>query len=376
MFAKVSDAPHLKGVTVLVRSSLNVPVENGVVTNPFRLERALLTINFLKEKGARVVLLSHIDGPKGSSLAPVYKELRKKMQLTFIDDVAGERAHAAARGLQDGQVLMLENVRRDAGEELNDDGFARRLASLAQVFVNDDFATSHRKHASIISVPKYVPSYAGVQFVAEVEGLTRALTPKSPSLALIGGAKFVTKEPLVRKLLTEYDHVFIGGALANDIFKAKGYEVGKSLVSDPSHVKDLLTNSKILIPTDVTVGTVDGREVRKPDDVHENDVIYDHGPETLKMLKPLIAKAKTVVWNGPLGNFEKGCREITEGLAQIIAAAPGTTIVGGGDTIASIQNLNITDKFTFVSTSGGAMLDFLANDTLPGIEALENTKRF
>lgn len=321
-----------------------------------------------------MVLVSHIDGEGSPSLRPVYEYLKTKVPLVFVDDVAGERARTAVHALTNGQVALIENVRRDAGEVANDDAFARRLASLGDVFVNDDFAAAHRKHASIIGVPKYLPSYAGLQFVAEVAGLTKALEPKSPSLAIVGGAKFVTKEPLIRALLPKYDFVFVGGALAIDFYKAKGYEVGKSLVSDAPHLADLLTNSKVILPVDATVVGPAGTFVK---DVHEllpNDTIYDIGPKSIETLKPLAAKARTVLWNGPLGNFEKGFSSMTEELAKVLADAPGVSVVGGGDTIASIQKLGLNNKFEFLSTAGGAMLDFLAHGTLPGIEALKNAK--
>jgi phosphoglycerate kinase len=370
----VEIASTLRGHTVLLRASLNVPVENGVVRNPFRLDAALKTVTLLSSAGARVVLISHIDGDGSPSLRPVYEYLKTKVPLVFVEDVAGERARAAVHALTDGHVALIENVRRDAGEVANDDAFARRLASLGDVYVNDDFAAAHRKHASIIGVPQYLPSYAGLQFVAEVEGLTKALEPKSPSLAIVGGAKFVTKEPLIRALLPKYDFVFVGGALAIDFYKAKGYEVGKSLVSDSPHLADLLTNSKVILPVDATVVGPAGTFVKDVRELLPNDTIYDIGPKSIETLKPLAAKARTVLWNGPLGNFEKGFSSMTEELAKVLADAPGVSVVGGGDTIAAIQKLGLNDKFEFLSTAGGAMLDFLAHGTLPGIEALKNAK--
>jgi phosphoglycerate kinase len=366
---------RLAGHTVLVRSSLNVPVEAGRVTNPFRLEAALSTISLLSARGVKVVLLSHIGDTPAASLRPVYEYLKKKIEIQFVDDVVGARATAAARGLKNGEVLLLENLRRDPGEIKNSDDFARRLATLGDVYVNDDFAAAHRSHASLVGVPKYMPSYAGLQFEAELSGLVHALAPKSPSLAILGGAKFVTKEPLIRALLTKYDTVFVGGALATDFFKAKGYEVGRSLTSAAPHIQDLLQNSKIMLPEDVTVQSVSGQEVKKPSELLPSDCIYDIGPVTLTKLTPYIEKGKTVLWNGPMGNFEKGYSEMTEALARIVAGAAGVSVVGGGDTIASIEKLGLNKKFEFLSTAGGAMLDFLAHGTLPGIEALKNAKK-
>jgi phosphoglycerate kinase len=364
----------LLGHTVLLRASLNVPVLRGAVLNPFRIERALATIAYLSAHGARVVLISHIDGDGTPSLAPVCTYLRNKIALTFVDDVVGGAAQAAVRNLKNGEVLLLENVRRERGEVQNDDHFVRRLASLGDIFVNDDFAAAHRAHASIIGLPQYLPSYAGLQFVKELHALDQARVPQSPSLALLGGAKFVTKEPLIRALLPTYDRVFVGGALATDFFKARGYEVGTSLTSASPHITDLLQNSKIMLPVDVTVQGVHGREIKKPNEVLSTDCIYDIGPETLETLRPYIERAKTVLWNGPMGNFEKGFSEMTEELARSVAAAPGYSAVGGGDTIAAIEKLGLNTKFEFLSTAGGAMLDYLAHGTLPGIEALKSSR--
>jgi phosphoglycerate kinase len=208
----------------------------------------------------------------------------------------------------------------------------------------------------------------------ELHGLTPALTPTSPSLAIVGGAKFLTKEPLIRALLTKYDQVCVAGALATDFLKAKGYEVGTSLVSDAPHITDLLSNSKILFPPDVVVENVHGREVKLVSEVLPNDAILDMGPHTIALLAPKVAKARIVLWNGPLGNFERGYVEATEALATLLAGAAGVSVVGGGDTIASIEKLGLNKKFEFISTAGGAMLDFLAHGTLPGIEALKNGK--
>ncbi len=370
-----SVADRLVGHTVLVRASLNVPVTAGRVGNSFRLDAALQTISFLSARGVRVVLLSHIGDASTASLYPVYEHVRHTLPLQFVDDVVGSRAFDAVRGLKNGDVLMLENLRRDSGEVENDDRFTRRLAALGDVYVNDDFAAAHRAHASIVGLPTYLPSYAGLQFIQELVGLAHALEPKSPSLALVGGAKFVTKEPLIRSLLTKYDQVFVGGALATDFLKAKGYEVGRSLSSASPHVADLLTNSKILLPTDVVVENVHGREIKLVSHMLATDTIYDIGPETLHTLQSYIQKARTILWNGPMGNFERGFSDMTENLACAVAAASGYSVVGGGDTIAAIEKLGLNNKFDFVSTAGGAMLDFLAHGSLPGMEALEKSKK-
>jgi phosphoglycerate kinase len=208
----------------------------------------------------------------------------------------------------------------------------------------------------------------------ELNGLTPALNPESPSLAVIGGKKFETKAAVVHTLLNKYDKLFIGGAIVNDFYKAKGYEVGKSLIENPEMVRPLLNNSKIILAEDVVIENANGREVRRADDVHPNDFIYDIGPASIAALGPIIEKSRTILWNGPMGNFEKGFTEQTDTLAKMISESKGKTVIGGGDTLASVQNLHIMDKFSFVSTAGGAMLDFLANGTLPGIVALEQSR--
>lgn len=370
----VESLSQTSGVTFLVRSSLNVPVKQGVVQNSFRIQNAIKTLTYLSQSGARVVVASHIGDKPTDSLLPVAEHLRTSLPLTFVDDVVGQRAREALKSLRSGQILMLQNLRRDHREVANDDSFSRELASLADIYVNDDFAASHRAHASIVGVTQYLPSYAGIQFLKEIQGLGLARTPQSPSLAIVGGAKFATKEPLIKKFFEQYDRVCITGALANDFFKAQGLEVGRSLTSHTVEVGEMLQNSKLLLPVDVTVDGPSGRHVCAPSEVGVADTIYDVGPQTLEMLAPLIQKARTVVWNGPLGNFEKGYGEMTERLARLLAEAEGNSVVGGGDTVACIEKLGLNSKFEFISTAGGAMLDYVANGTLVGIEALEKSK--
>lgn len=375
MIRSIKELSHLSGVRVLVRADFNVPIEDGRVMDPLRIGATLSTFEHLLAGGARVIIVSHMSDPR-ASLAPVFEFLRKKIPLMFVSDVAGTIAHIAANGLTDGKALLLENLRWNPGEEKNDRRFALELASLADVYVNEGFPVSHRAHASIVGVPKVLPAFAGIQFLNEIERLTPALTPKSPSLAVIGGAKFITKEKLIRSLLKKYDKLFIGGAIVNDFFAAQGYRVGKSLVGDPKHVQDLLGNSKIIMPTDVTVASPAGSMDKKIEEVGDEDIIMDIGPASIASLAPHLEKAKTILWNGPMGNFENGFRRGTDDLATMIAKAKGETIIGGGETLSSIQSLKLSDRFTFISTAGGAMLDFLANGTLPGIEAIESSPAF
>jgi phosphoglycerate kinase len=378
----IRDIEILENIPVLVRASLNVPLDHGSVSNQYRLRRALHTLEYLKKKHARVIIVSHL-GEKGTeTLAPVAAALaRLTSGVSFCHETTGPAVREAVRNLLPGNILVLENLRRNRGEVMNDSTLAHELAMLADIFVEDSFDTCHRKHASIVGVPKLLPSYAGILLEEEVSELSKALAPAQPSLAVIAGAKFSTKEPVLTSLLTNYEHVFVGGALANDFLKAAGHEVGKSLVSegDLSHIQTLLTNPKIVVPVDVmvapagTVNTPDARasaQLRGVGEVQPDETILDVGPASAALLAALAHTSKTTLWNGPLGNYENGFTEATDTLALAIAASGAHSVVGGGDTIASIEKLGLFSKFSFVSTGGGAMLEFLAHGTLPGIEVL------
>jgi phosphoglycerate kinase len=350
---------------------LNVPIEDGVVTNRFRLEKIVPTIEFLRARGARVVLLGHIGRDPHESLEPVFAALTNLVPLSWCPATIGDRAVRAIAALEDGDVLMLENVRQHAGEEANDPAFARGLAALGDCYVNDAFADSHRAHASVVGVPQHLPSAFGPAFRAEYEALLGARTPTHPALFMLGGAKIETKLPLVTAFLEVYDSVFLGGALAHDVWRAKGYELGMSLVGDMDLAgSPLLSASNVMLPIDVTV--TDGSYVRvtTPDAVHATEKIVDMGPETVAMLAPHVRSARTILWNGPFGNYEDGFATATERIAELVAASSSHSIVGGGDTIASIESLALKDQFGFLSTAGGAMLTFLETGTLPGITAI------
>lgn len=371
------DIPKLENVPVLVRAALNVPIVDGKVSGSFRLRKALPTIEFLSKNHARVILLGHI-GEKGTeTLMPVYEAMKEFIpSLQFCPVSTGPVAREAIRSLPAGGVLMLENVRRHRGEVMNDEVFAKELATLADVFVEDSFDVCHRKHASVVGVPAFLPSYAGLLVESELKELRIALTPKSPSLAIIGGAKFSTKEPVLKRLLALYDHVFVGGALANDFMKARGLPVGRSLISSlgETEVEVLLKNPKLLLPLDYAVaplGSVrsDAR-IARIDCIEPEEAILDDGPETIAMLVTYVESAKTVLWNGPLGNYENGFTDGTESLARVIAKSSAHSMVGGGDTVAAIEKVSVSERFSFISTGGGAMLDYLANGKLPGIDVL------
>lgn len=372
----------LTGKAVLVRAALNVPVQNGKVVNTFRLRRALPTIEYLRKRHARVILIGHLGDQGTETLAPVVEALRTYIpRIEFCPVSTGTVAETAVKNLAPGEVLVLENLRRHQGEKKNDPEFARSLASLADVFVEDSFDVCHREHASVVGVPKLLPSFAGLLVEEEVRELTTALKPKRPSLAIIGGAKFSTKQPLIYKLLGTYDRVFVGGALGNDFIQALGYGVGQSLIShaEPAAVRALLRNKKIAIPLDA-VCAIPGAprstaKVRELSDIEEDEAILDNGPKTTSFLAEYIGGAKTVLWNGPLGNYENGFIDSTHSLARAIARSKVRSIVGGGDTVAAIESLGLTDRFSFISTGGGAMLDFMSEGTLPGIAVLGHTPK-
>lgn len=374
----VRDIPHLENTPVLVRAALNVPIEADVVKSDFRLQKALLTINFLKGKFARVILIGHRGQQGTETLMPVYEALKRFVpNLKFCPTATGPEARTAVRDLSPGGVLMLENLRRYPGEKANDKSFVRELAELADVFVQDSFDVCHRAHASVVGLPEYLAPYAGLQLEEEVRVLARALRPKQPSLAIIGGAKFATKEPVLEKLLASYDRVFVGGALANDFMAECGYNVGTSLLSknpDVRVLRRLLTHPKLMLPLDEVVAPRESRgagTLVAPNKVPSDQAILDDGPATVAALSNIVQKANTILWNGPLGNYENGFTEATEGIARAVAASNAYSIVGGGDTVAAIEKLDLADQFSFISTGGGAMLDFLAKGTLPGLEALE-----
>ncbi|MCC2630743.1 MAG: pgk, phosphoglycerate kinase, phosphoglycerate kinase, partial [Candidatus Paceibacter sp.] len=259
----------------------------------------------------------------------------------------------------------------------NDEDFAKKLAALGKYYVNDAFPVSHRKHASIVGIPKFLPGFLGLQFEEELKNLEKVLNPKHPFVFILGGAKFDTKLPLVDKFLNIADIVFVGGALANDLYKTRGWKVGRSLVSGSNvNLEKYANNDKILTPQDViVVNSLGARSIKEATHVGDDDRIMDAGPQTIKLIKMLISQAESVLWNGPLGVYEDGFREPTLQLAEMISESRALSIVGGGDTVAAIQELKMEeDKFDFVSTGGGAMLDYLAQETLPGLEALKGSK--
>ncbi len=384
----LADIQHLSGVKTLVRVDFNVPMENGAIKDDFRIRKALPTIDFLRKKGARLILISHIEVAEGlvetknplakkPTLTQVADYLKKKgLPVTFIKNLSS--AFGAAESLKDGEMILLENIRENPGEKENDAKFAEQLASLGDIYVNDAFSVSHREHASVCAITRFLPSYAGLQFEEEVKQLSAAFNPSHPFVFVLGGAKFDTKLPLIKKFTKTADTVFIGGALANDALKAQGHEIGMSKISDGTDdISDAIGQPNIMIPVDAIIQDHSEKSV---DAMGTSDTILDSGPKTLSALKEKIDAARFILWNGPLGLFERGFIEGTEALAKNIADRTVSdknvrSIVGGGDTLSAISRLGIEDRFTFVSTGGGAMLDFLAQGTLPGIEALNARSR-
>lgn len=350
----IKQIKNLKGKTALVRVDFNVPIKNGKVEDDFRIRASLPTVNFLLKRGARVILITHLGKDGSDSLEPVINRF------------------FAISGVDENEVAFFENVRKFEGEIKNDETFAKQLACMGDIYVNDAFSVSHREHSSIVTLPKYLPHFAGFQLEEEVKNLSKALKPKHPFLFILGGAKFSTKVPLIKKYLKSADNIFIGGALANDFLKAKGYEVGKSLVDNTNYgIAKLLKNKKIILPTDVVVKVGNKLVNKKADKVKKNETIFDVGDESVKNLAPLIKKAKFILWNGPLGIYEEGGAGATKKILKLVALSKAESIIGGGDTVALISKMKMEKKFSFVSTGGGATLDFLANGTLPGIKALQ-----
>ncbi len=366
----LKNASDLLGKRVLLRLDLNLPIVDGQVRDDFRLRRSLPTLEFLKAHGARTIILSHTDSKETDSLLPVAKLLLQKFRdLQFAPSI--EELPKRLTALAPGGFLFLENLRRNPGEEENDLQFAKRLSSFGDIYVNDAFSVSHRAHASIVGVPKFLRSFAGLLFAEEVSHLSKAFNPPKPFLFLLAGAKFETKFPLVQKFLKSADNVFIGGALANDLLKTKGYEIGLSKHSEKDFgFEGILKNQKLIIPTDVVTENDGKQQTKKASEVSPSDTIFDAGSETVALISEKLKTAKFVLWNGTLGAYEKGFTEGTENLARAIAQSKVESIVGGGDTVASLGKLGLLEKFSFVSTGGGAMLRFLANETLPGIVSL------
>ena len=371
----ITDIPtdELNGAYVLVRAGLDVPLdEQGEVADLFRIERAAQTIRYLRERGAKVIIISHIGRDPETTNESVARALKAHVPVFYVPDILGAQAQHARSNMKNGDVLLLENLRTDPRETANDPGFAQELAALGDLYVDDAFSVAHRAHTSIVGIPRHLPGYAGILVREEIERLQEARTPVSPNIAILAGAKFETKEPLIKLLLETYDHVFVAGALANDIFKARGLSVGASLISEGVPGPDVLQHPKLLVPTDVTVERPDKQaHVKKATEVASDERIVDMGPDSLAILAPFVASAKFILWNGPTGMYDHGYGTWTDRVAEMIARSDAQAVLGGGDTVAAIQQAHTQlNERIFLSTGGGAMLEYLTKGTLPGIEAL------
>jgi phosphoglycerate kinase len=388
------DDLQVSGKRVLVRADLNVPMKDGVVTSTTRIERQAPTIRDLCAKGARVIVCSHFDRPKGKvvpsmSLAPVAGPLAKIVgrPVAFASDCVGPVAEEAVAKLKDGEVLLLENTRFHAGEEKNDPELAKGLAKLADFYVNDAFSSAHRAHASTEAVAHLLPSAAGRSMQAELTHLSKALNdPERPLMAVIGGAKVSTKIALLENLVKKVETLVIGGAMANTFLAAKGVAVGKSLyeadhVETARRVIALSTESgaAILLPSDVVVAKEfkagAASRIIPVAEVAADEMILDVGPATIEEFKRFLATTKTVVWNGPLGAFEtspfeKGTVAAAKLVAERTKAGTLLSVAGGGDTVSALNKAGVADDFSYVSTAGGAFLEWMEGLELPGVEAL------
>ena len=363
----------LKGKRVLVRTDFNVPISSsGRVLETARIDFCLKTITYLKNSGARVILISHIGREKQETLLPVFNYLKTKFPLDFISDWNEVLIAQKVEQMEESTVIMLENLRQQDGETDNIHLFAEFLASLGEIYVNDAFSASHREHASIVTLPTLLKSYCGCQFKKEYETLSKVFNPEHPFVVLMGGAKFETKIPVIESLLGVADTVFVGGALANDILKANGYEVGQSKVNDidKNYAETIFKNEKVILVNDVKVKSFPFNKNKNIKDIKHTDKIIDGGEETASSLDKKINEAQLVVWNGPFGTFEQGNSFLSKKVIDAITKSSAYSIVGGGDTVAEVKKLGKENSFDFMSLSGGAMLEFIAKKTLPGVEVL------
>ncbi len=387
------DHADVKGKRVLVRVDLNVPVENGVVSDATRIERMAPAITEIADKGAKVILISHFGRPKGpspeDSLKPVAAEVAHiiKRPVKFIDDCIGKAAERAVASMLPGDIVCLENTRFHSGEEKNDPGFVAALAKLGDIYVNDAFSVSHRAHASTEGLGRALPAFAGRTLQAELEAFEKVLdNPARPLAAIVGGAKISTKLDLLGNLLERVDVLIIGGAMANTFLLALNKNVGRSLVErdlvdTAQKIMDQAKADKreIVLPVDAVVAQK--FEANAPsrvvdiDQVGSADMILDIGPRSVEQVVSVLARTKTLVWNGPFGAFEmepfdNGTVEVAEAAAELTTAGKLVSVAGGGDTVAALNVAGVVDRLTYVSTAGGAFLEWLEGKPLPGVEVL------
>ena len=398
MSYRTLDDVNVKGKRVIVRADLNVPLEQGKVTDATRIQRFAPTVKTLFDKGASVVLiLSHFDRPKGKvvpemslqQIAPALEKVLGK-KITFVaTDWRNGQTEAAAKAAKPGDVLLLENTRFHPGEEKNDPAFAKQLANLGDIYVNDAFSAAHRAHASTEGIAHYLPAALGPSMQAELEALSRALEkPEQPVLAIVGGAKVSSKLDLLGNLISKVDRLAIGGAMANTFLAAQGHEIGKKSLVEPELfdtargilAKAKLENCEILLPVDV-VAAAEFKANAKHNtfnlsNIDSNLMVLDIGAASILMMEKALSDSRTLLWNGPFGAFEfepfdKGTVEIARYAARLVKQGKLVAVAGGGDTVAALAKAGVVDDFTYVSTAGGAFLEWLEGKPLPGVEVLK-----
>lgn len=377
----------LEGVTVLLRTDYNVPLEGGRISDDYRLRAGAETVAYLAAHGARVIVLSHLGDPGGKkrpalSLRPVANRLRRLtgLPVRFVPVVSGQVVTAAASRLQPGHVIMLENVRFDEREYADDISLAKELAALADIYVNDAFAVSHRAQASVSAIKRLLPAYAGLLLEKELQAMERVMKPRRPLVVVLGGAKINTKAPLISRLYKQSRQVLVGGALANNFLRARGLETGQSLVDKDSGtiVRQMLRRkelaAKLVLPVDLVIKRKGRALVVRPEEVGAADMILDIGPETIRIFSGHIKKAKTLLWNGPMGKFEeKSYSHGTLAVGSLIASrASGLAygVVGGGETVSALEKTGLAQYVDWVSTGGGAMLSYIGGAKMPGLKGI------
>ena len=388
----IKDEPNLSEKKILLRLDLNVPLDDGKIIDTTRIDKIIPTIIFLLKNNTKVIILSHIGRPKGKivnelSLKPVCEDLKNKINenVRLITKDLQKINSTDLFNNQDEKIVMLENLRFYKEEEKNDNGFAKRLASLADIYVNEAFSCSHREHASIFEVTKFLPSYSGLQLNIEINALNKVTSEiKRPITCIIGGSKISSKINIIKNLIPKFDNIIIVGAMANNIIKYKGHNIGKSIQEDNCDkiIEEIFSlsineNCKIIYPEDVTIGKkLSGSpEVRELNNVSKDELILDIGPKSIKNINNIIEKSSTILWNGPAGyfenpNFAKGSLEIVKKIIEKNKANTIYSVVGGGDTVALLNSVGAVNNFDFVSTAGGAFLEYLEGKELPGIKAL------
>ena len=388
----IQDETNLNQKKVLLRLDLNVPLDNGKITDTTRIDKILPTINFLLKSEAKIIILSHVGRPKGKvvselSLKPICEDLKNKLNenIRLISKNIKEIKSNDLFNEHNEKIVILENLRFYEEEEKNENGFAKHLASLADIYVNDAFSCSHRAHASIFEITKFIPSYAGLQLNLEIDALTKITSEiQRPITCIIGGSKISSKINIIKNLIAKFDNIIIVGGMANNILRYKGYEIGKSIQEDNCDkiIEEIFSLSKkesckIIYPEDVVVGKSLGgsAEIKELNNVSKDELILDIGPKTIKAINSLIKESSTILWNGPAGyfenpNFAKGSLEIAKKIIEKNKNNAIYSVAGGGDTVSLLNSIGATNNFNFVSTAGGAFLEYLEGKELPGIKAL------